>query len=133
MRASYGKFLGYVGRPKEGVEQVKQAMRMSPDSLPLLYFLGSNHRVAGDFDEAIAALTEHRKRLGGRVIPAPTSQLIAALAQAGRLDEARAEVAAVLKAVPHFRVELATRNHVYARPEDVKRYSDALSAAGLPR
>ena len=29
---------------------------MSPDSLPLLYYLGSNYRVAGQFDEAIDAL-----------------------------------------------------------------------------
>ena len=133
MRASYGKYLGYAGRAEEGIEQVKQATRMSPDSLPLLYFLGANYRAAGKLAEAIEALTEHRERLGGRVLPAPTSQLIAALAQAGRLDAARAEVAAVLKMVPHFRVDLATRNHVYARPEDMKRYADALIAAGVPR
>lgn len=133
MRAGYGRFLGYVGRPKEGIEQVKQAMRMSPDSLPMLYFLGANYRVAGDFAKAIEALTEHRKRLGGRVVPAPTSQLIAALAQANRLDEAKAEVRAVLKAVPHYSVELATRNHVYESAKDTKEFSEALIAAGLPR
>jgi adenylate cyclase len=133
MRASYGRFLGYVGRPNEGIEQVKQAMRMSPDSLPMLYFLGANYRAAGDFAKAIEALIEHRKRLGGRVVAAPTAQLIAALAQANRPAEARAEVRAVLKAVPFFRVELAVRNHVYESAEERKRFSDALSAAGLPR
>jgi len=132
MRASYGKLLGYVGKPAEGIEQVKQAMRMSPDSLPMLYFLAGNHRAAGDHDKAIAALIEHRKRLGGRILPAPTSQLVAAYVHHGELDEAKKEVKALLKAVPHYSADLAARNHVYKDPADMKRFLDALRLAGLP-
>lgn len=132
MRASYGKFLSYAGRPAEGIEEIKQAMRMSPDSLPLLYFLAANYRVAGNFDEAIETLIEHRKRLGGRVLPAPTSQLIAAYVQAGQLDRARAEVKSLLKVAPHFNIEIASRNHVYKKQKDVKNYLDALADAGMP-
>jgi adenylate cyclase len=74
MRASYGRILRYAGRHEEGIQQVKQALQMNPDSLPLLYYLGSIYRVAGRFEEAIDALREHRKRLGGRILPAPTAQ-----------------------------------------------------------
>ena len=132
MRASYGKFLSYVGRPQEGVKQVMQAMRMSPDSLPLLYFLAANHRAAGDHENAIEALIEHRKRLGDRVLPEPTSQLVAAYVQHGKVDKARAEMTRLLKATPHFTTSHAARNHVYKDPEDMKRFLDALRAAGLP-
>jgi adenylate cyclase len=61
MRATYGRLLGFVGRAQEGIQHVKQAMRMSPDSLPMLYFLGGNYRAAGQYKAAIEALTEHRK------------------------------------------------------------------------
>jgi cytochrome c-type biogenesis protein CcmH/NrfG len=79
MLATRGRYFAHTGNPVEGAEQVKQAMRMSPDSLPLLYYLGQNFRAAGAHDDAIEALTEHRARLAGRILPAPTSQLVAAL------------------------------------------------------
>ena len=133
MRATYGWLLGHIGRPKDGIEQVKLAMRMSPDSLPLLYFLGANYRAAGEFKKAISALEEHRKRLGGRVLPAPTSQLIAAYVQAGLVDKAHAEVQMLLKVAPKFTSEVAARTHVYKSPEEMERYLGALQKAGLPK
>ena len=132
MRARYGRFLGYVRRSSEGIEQVREAMRMSPDSLPLLYFLALNYRAAGEFDKAIDALREHRKRLGGRILPAPTCQLIAALVQAGRKAEARAEARALLAKLPKYTARQAARSHVYKVKEDAKQFVMALREAGLP-
>jgi adenylate cyclase len=131
MRATYGWLLGHVGRPKDGIGQVQQAMRMSPDSLPLLYFLGANYRAAGEYKKAISALEEHRRRLGGRILPAPTSQLIAAYVQAGMTDKARAEVQKLLKVAPRFTSEVAARTHVYKSAEEMERYLSALQKAGL--
>ncbi len=130
MRATYGRLLGHMGRPKEGIEQVKQAMRMSPDSLPMLYFLGANYRAAGQFDDAIKALVEHRKRLGDRIIPPPTIQLIAAYVQAGSVDKARAEVKALLKVAPRFTTVVAARTHSYKFREEMDRFAGALRVAG---
>ncbi len=132
MRANYGRFLGYTGQPVEGIEYLKQAMRMSPDSLPLLYFLGGNYRVAGDYQTAIETLVEHRKRLGGRVVPAPTVQLAAAYVQAGEMDKGREEIRKILRVVPHLSREIIARSHVYKSPEAMRPYMDALAAAGLP-
>jgi adenylate cyclase len=132
MRARYGRFLGYVRRPSEGIEQVRQAMRMSPDSLPLLYFLALNYRAAGEFDKAVDALREHRKRLGGRILPAPTCQLIAALVQAGRKAEAQAEAQALLAKLPKYTARQAARSHVYKASEDMNQFVMALREAGLP-
>jgi adenylate cyclase len=132
MRATYGRLLGHIGRPQEGIEQVKQAMRMSPDSLPMLYFLGANYRAAGQFDNAIKALTEHRKRLGGRIIPPPTSQLIAAYVQAGALEKARAEAQALLKVAPRFTSKVAARTHSYKSTDEMARFLGALHEAGVP-
>lgn len=132
MRARYGRFLGYVRRSAEGIKQVREAMRMSPDSLPLLYFLALNYRAAGEFDKAIDALREHRKRLGGRILPAPTCQLIAALIQAGRADEARAEAKGLLAKLPKYTARQAARSHVYKVADDQKQFVMALREAGLP-
>lgn len=132
MRATYGRFLSYVGRAKEGVEQVKIATRMSPDSLPMLYFLGMNYRAAGEYELAVDALIEHRKRLGGRLLPAPTSQLIAAYVQSGDLENAKLNVASLLKVVSQFTIKSAARIHVYQNPADQKIFATALRQAGLP-
>ncbi len=117
----------------EGIEQVKQAMRMSPDSLPMLYFLGANYRAAGQFGNAIKALTEHRKRLGGRIIPPPTTQLIASHVQAGSVEKARAEVQALLKVAPRFTTAVAARTHSYKSRDEMDRFLGALRKAGVPK
>ncbi len=132
MRATYGRLLGHISRPEEGIEQVKQARRMSPDSLPMLYFLGANYRTAGQFDNAIKALIEHRKRLGGRIIPPPTSQLIAAYVQAGSLEKARAEARALRKVAPNFTSAVAARTHSYKSRDEMARFLGALREAGVP-
>lgn len=132
MRAFYGRFLGHVGRTEEGIAEVKSAMRMSPDSLPMLYFLGANYRSNKNFKLAIEALTEHRKRLGGRILPAPTAQLIAAYVQAGMIEAARKEVVKLLKVAPDYTAGLSIRTSPYKNPEDEKLFLGALGKAGLP-
>ena len=132
MLATRGRFLGHTGNPVEGAKLVKQAMRMSPDSLPMLYYLGQNYRASGALGEAIEAMTEHRARLAGRILPAPTSQLAAALQQAGRAEEARAEVQKLLKAAPYFTIEVAMRARPFQSEKDERAFADALRAAGIP-
>jgi TolB-like protein/predicted Zn-dependent protease len=132
MRANYGRYLAQAGRANEAVEEIKAAMRMSPDSLPMLYFLGGAYRMTGDYDRAIEALVEHRKRLAGRILPAPTTQLIAAYVQSGRVEDARLEAAALLQAVPGYAAEIAARNHVFLRNKDRNIFLGALKSAGLP-
>ena len=132
MRASYGRVLGHTGRYDEGIQQVKQALRMSPDSLPLLYYLGSIYRAAGRFDEAVDTLQEHRKRLGGRILSAPTAQLVAAYMQSGREPEARATAKELLRAVPHFNVEQASRAYGFDSKEASNLFLGALREAGVP-
>ena len=132
MRANYGRYLGYVGRAEEGIEQVKKAMRMSPDSLPMLYFLGANQRAAGRFEAAIESLLEHRKRLSGRILPAPTTQLIAAYSESGDLTNASNTVSLLLNAAPGFSVNKASKIHTYKNLQDQQKFADALMKAGLP-
>lgn len=132
MRAHYGRLLGFVGKPEDGAEQARQALRMSPDSPPPLFFLGENQRLAGEFEAAIATLEEHRERLGGRLVVQPSLQLTAAYAQAGRIDDARALAGEIQANIPGVTVAFADRVNPYLLPEDRDAFLIALRAAGLP-
>jgi adenylate cyclase len=133
MRANFGRYLGYLRRGAEGQEQVKTALRMSPDSLPLLYYLAINLRAEGKYQETVETLIEHRKRLGGRILPAPTAQLVAAQVQAGRLEDARQTGQVLLKVAPWYSARRALRTHRYKYREDADQFVDLLVQAGIPR
>ena len=131
-RANYGRYLGYAGLPEEGIKQLRMSMRMNPDGEYLLYFLGGTYRAAGRYDKAIEVLKELRDRRGGRITLHPELQLAASYMQAGRADEARATVQAVLKVRPYATLNVASRAAPYRKPEDMERYLGALRKAGLP-
>ena len=97
-----------------------------------MFFLGANQRAAGRFEKAIESLVEHRKRHGGRILPAPTTQLAAAYMQAGRGEKALGTVAGLLKAVPLFSLEAAAKIHAYRNPDEKTRFLGALRGAGVP-
>jgi adenylate cyclase len=59
--------------------------------------------------------------------------LAANLAQLGRLDEARAEAAEVLRIDPKFTIDDTVRRlAAFKRPEDAEHLFDGLRKAGLP-
>ena len=59
--------------------------------------------------------------------------LAANLAQLGRLDEARAEAAEVLRTDPKFTIDGTSRRlFLYKRSEDAEHIFDGLRRAGLP-
>ena len=78
MRAFNGCHLGLVRRPLEGMAQAKQAMRMRPDSLPMLFFFGLNYRALRIIKKSIETLLEHRMWLTGQILLGPITKLIAA-------------------------------------------------------
>jgi adenylate cyclase len=59
--------------------------------------------------------------------------LAANLAQLGRLDEARAEAAAILRIDPKYTIDGTQRQlALFKRTEDVEHFLDGLRKAGLP-
>jgi adenylate cyclase len=58
--------------------------------------------------------------------------LAANLAQLGRLDEARAEAAEVLRIDPKYTIDGTQRRLALYRPEDTEHLLDGLRKAGLP-
>ena len=67
-----------------------------------------------------------------RIDPHPELHLVAAYMEAGREADAGATVEQILKVTPHYNMEAARRQGLHKRPEDVKRFLDAIRKAGLP-
>ena len=130
-RGAYAFILQFLGDPEEGLMHAKQARRASPYDIAASYFLGANYRAAGQYAKAIQVFELRREQLG-RIDPNPELHLAAAYMEAGREADARATIEGILKVAPHYTMEAVRHQALYKRPEDVKRFLDAIRKAGMP-
>lgn len=122
--------LYYAGRPSESVERVKRAMRLNPHH-PFNYsfHLGQAYFTLRRYDDAIAALEQGIKSN-------PASErlhlwLAAALAHAGRIDDALWEAEQVYALNPEFALASITASYPFKDESDKKHFLDGLRKAGL--
>ena len=123
--------LEYAGRPEEAIELTKKAMRLSP-YYPDWYLavLAVAYRLAGNYDEAIAAFEKRRERNPNSTLP--HLGLAVLYSEVGRDEEARAAAAEVLKRNPRISLKQVTNRLPYKDPAEVDRIIAALRKAGLP-
>jgi adenylate cyclase len=124
-----GEYLTWVGRPEEGVEWIRKAMRLNPHHPERFWnHLGRAYFVARKYTEASEAF---------RHISKPDqfhhAFLAAAAAMAG--DPATAELhrKQALAANADFTVEAYLTTQPYKRMEDREHHREALLRAGLPQ
>ena len=121
----------YVGRPKEALELITEAMRRNPYFRPAYYFtLGNAHLLMGNYEDAIAAF----KAWGAAdKISLPTLIMLThAYVESGRMEEARATVKKILRRSPKFSMKVPTRVLRYKDPARKERMLANLRAAGVP-
>ena len=125
-----GNILNFSGRAEEAIRMVEKALRLNPHGpFFYLYNLGFAYRLAGRYEEAMAAL----KRVLGRNpdwIPAHFNLAII-YSELGREEEARAEAAEVLRVNPNFSLEVMRQTAPFKDPAVLERYVAALRKAGL--
>ncbi len=128
-----GPGLAFMGDVERGRTALRRAMALAPDD-PLRFryehFLGLAEYMMGDF-EAAARLGAASMRRNGRY----TSNLratAAALAAAGRVEEAREIAGRVLTLEPGYRVATAAAHLPFADAGLKHRFAEHLRAAGLP-
>jgi TolB-like protein len=124
--ASSGALCALIGRAEEGIERIRQAMRLNPYH-PEWYWidLGIVFYMARRYDDAIEAYRQ-RSKPGHWV----WSRLAACYAQLGRKEEAAAAVAHVLQLKPDFSIaKLRRAGWGTAESQHVK---DGMRKAGLP-
>jgi adenylate cyclase len=123
-----GEFLTWLGRPEEGIDWIKRAMRLNPYH-PERYWnhLGRAYYVARRYADAAEAFAR---------ISAPDHThhafLAAAFAQMGDATAAAAYAEQAIKRAPDFSVEAYLDRLHYKRPSDREHHRDGLLKAGLP-
>jgi adenylate cyclase len=125
----HGEYMTWIGRPEEGIEWIRKAMRLNPHHPERFWnHLGRAYFVARKYPEAIEAF-----RHIGKPDQFHHAFLAAAAAMAG--DPAAAELhrKQVLAADAAFTVDgyLATLH--YKRVDDAEHHREALLRAGLPQ
>jgi adenylate cyclase len=120
------------GDPVRAIEAAERHMRFDPFYVPLApYWLGAAHYMLKQYSEALPLLRECVSRAPN--LRAGHTWLAAIYAQLGKLEEARAEAAEVLRIEPKYTIEgTQARLSRFKRPEDAEHYFDGLRKAGLP-
>jgi adenylate cyclase len=126
-----GSQLLRMGRPTDALTWISKAMRLNPfHPAWYLYSIGEAHYQARDYEQAIAPLKTAIARFPRFITP--RRHLAATYAQLGRLEEARDEVATLLKIDPTLSISMYRQQLPYQRTEDRDHYLDGLRKAGLP-
>ena len=125
-----GNTLCLAGRIDEGINQLKQGIRLNPFP-PHIYFfdLGSCYRQKGQYEEALTAFKKALQRNPDFIFTHLSLAGIYVLLD--RQEEARAAAKKVLEIDPNFSVERASKAWSYKNQADLKLYVDALHKAGL--
>lgn len=118
----------FQGRADEAVESVERAFRLNPYSPRVYYWtLGFANYAARRYEDAVEALRrEATYRTGSQRI------LAAALAQLGRIEEARREAAEFLSRNPDFRARSWADAHPFRDLADREHFVEGYLKAGLP-
>ena len=126
--AQRGELLTWQGRPEEGANWARQAMRLDPyEAGGRAHLLGRALHVAGRYDEAIVAFEQVRKLRYGH-----HAELAACHAQMGKDKEARLHASEVVRLKPDFSVTEHVESMPFRRDEDREHHTDGLCKAGLP-
>jgi adenylate cyclase len=124
--------LVFAGEPARAIEVGEAHMRLDPFYFPLaLGWLGLAYYMLKRYSEAITLLRECVSRAPN--MRAGHLWLAATYAQSGQLEEAREEVAEVLRIEPNYTIDgIARRFAVFKYPKDSDHYFDGMRKAGLP-
>ena len=124
--------LYYAGRPQEGLEKIKFAIRLNPHH-PFNYpfHLGQAYFVLGRYAEAITAFQDGLKSN-------PSSErlqiwLAATYAQTGQLEDAKWQIEQVKLVNPDLSLERQKQAFPFTDPADLDRFLNGLRAAGLTK
>ena len=129
--ARLGEILSFAGRPREGIDLVKKAMRLDPHFPPnYLIYLGHAYYAMGKYEEAIAAMKRSLTRNPDSLSPHRTLAVI--FSELGRKEEAQAEVAEVLRIGPRASLEDQRERVPFKDQAVLERYLNALRKTGLP-
>jgi len=114
--------------PAEGIASVAQALRLNPHPPAWYYWAkGEAEYAARQYEASLATL-----RVEATYGTPSRSILAAALAQLGRIEEARVEGRLFLADYPRFRIESFLDTQAFRHKSDREHFADGYRKAGLP-
>jgi TolB-like protein len=123
----------YLGNVDAAIDQFSAAVRLSPID-PHLFMpqtgIAYAHFFAGRYEEGLSWATRASHRQPR--YPAAKRVIMASLAMAGRINEARRACAATLQADPTLRISNIQSKTPFRRREDIEKLSQAYRKAGVP-
>jgi adenylate cyclase len=126
-----GAALLYSGRPREGLEPIREAIRLDPHSPAMsiwLFHIALAHYGLSEYETCIEVAKQTLCSYPDHPFLLP---LIAqALGQVGRLDEAKQCLQRAIAVVPQFFDMYVHQRHPCARPEDYEHMLEGLRKAG---
>jgi TolB-like protein/class 3 adenylate cyclase/Flp pilus assembly protein TadD len=129
-RAMLAFALVYAGRPKEAIALYKTAMRLSPVYPTwFLWHLGLAYHLTGEYEKAVEVLESSLDRNPDTLFP--HVRLAAVYAEMGRMEEARAAAAEVLRINPKFTVSNWAKAQPFKDPAVLEHRNKLMRKAGL--
>jgi adenylate cyclase len=129
--AVVARILTCSGDPASAIKMIDASMRLDPLYRGLaLHFLAEARVSLGQFNEAVATLTERLKRDPNSATS--YALLAACFGHLGRISEARAAWAEVMRIAPNFSIERQRRILPYKNPADFEVRVEGMRKAGLP-
>lgn len=129
-RVLLATLLYYAGRPKLGLERIKEAMKINPHHPYNYHFhLGQAYFVLHQYEDALDAFQS-----GLDSNPAAERLhvwMAAAFAQNGDIDDANWEAEVVMSSNPNFSVKRMEKTFPFKDPAELKHFTDGLRLAGL--
>ena len=121
----------FAGQPERAIRVAEAHTRIDPfHPPPVTAFSGPAHYILRDYAEAMRRLREHLSRRPDNR-PAHT-WLAATYARMGRMEDARAEIAEVLRLLPCYTMGVAKYLLPFKRPQDAEHVLGGLRLAGMP-
>jgi TolB-like protein/class 3 adenylate cyclase/Flp pilus assembly protein TadD len=126
--ATFADISAVQGKIEVALDAIRRALRLEPHT-PFFYFWFEGFILYLNSDYEAAVKTTQRSEVFGT---ASHRILAAALAQLGRIDEARREAAMYMESTPGFRISRWVALHSYGDPAILAHYADGCRKAGLP-
>ena len=123
----------FAGQAERSIESIGRALRLSPRDFHIVQMLSAAaiaYVVAGNSEKAIAFGENAVARAPEH--PLAHRNLAIALANSGRLDEAKASFNSFLRLRPDYSVERFRITHPFKDPKDFERAATGLRKLGLP-
>jgi adenylate cyclase len=121
----------YSDDPAGAIDTIHTYMRLDPFFPDLaLYFLAEARISLGQFDEAVAALTQRLER--NRNSETSYALLASCYGHLGKIAESRAAWAEVMRLAPDFSIERRRRVLPFRNPDTFERRIEGMRKAGLP-